>query len=183
MLPMNTRWYCSCAATLLLTACPPCRAIRDGTPMGQKGDEIRSELSSIDYRHYRDLDDYLSRCERVRILIPSMESFYKGSDAELQRLIIKDSDEPHLLELADFYVYLNALDKAGLQLLGEEMNLASEMSRLPSTQRQSFFDQRIHPFEQKEDQLANYEVDMARKAKKRGMAIPPWLTKSVSDVK
>jgi hypothetical protein len=151
--------------------------------MSQKGAEIRSELSSIDYRHYRGLNDYLSRCERVRGLMPSMESFYKWSDAELQELIIKDSDDQHLLELADFYVYLNALDKAGLQLLGEEMDLASKMSNMPSAQRQSFFDQRIHPVEQKEDQIAHYEVEMARNAKKRGMAIPPWLNRSIGDLR
>jgi uncharacterized protein YdaU (DUF1376 family) len=45
-------------------------------------------LRLIDYRRYQDLDDYLSRCERVRAIIPSLESFYKWSDTELERLRI-----------------------------------------------------------------------------------------------
>jgi hypothetical protein len=105
-----------------------------------------------------------------------LESFYKWSDAELERLRIKHSDNPHLLELADFYVSLNSQDKAGLRVLREEMDLAAEMSKLPSAKRSAFFDQKIRPLEQKEDQLSEREVEMARDAKKRGLALPPWLS-------
>ena len=78
-------------------------------------------------------------------VIPSLESFYKWSDAELERLRIKHSDNPHLLELADFYVSLNAQDKAGLRVLRDEMDLSAEMSKLPQVKRQAFFDQSISP--------------------------------------
>jgi hypothetical protein len=119
-----------CAIALLL--CPTRLAAQDGASASQQAAEVRRELGSIDYRHYRDLDDYLSRCERVRALIPSLESFYKRSDAELERLRIKHSDDPHLLDLADFYVSLNSQDKAGLRVLEQEMGLAAEMAKLPS---------------------------------------------------
>jgi hypothetical protein len=151
--------------------------------MSQQAADARRQLSSIDYRHFQSLDDYLSRCERVRVLIPSLESFYKWSDAELERLRIKHSDNPHLLELADFYVSLNSQDKAGLRVLREEMDLAAEMSKLPSAKRSAFFDQKIRPLEQKEDQLSEREVEMARDAKKRGLALPPWLSESLGDAK
>jgi hypothetical protein len=77
--------------------------------MSQQAADARRQLSSIDYRHFQNIDDYLSSCERVRVLIPTLESFCKWSDAELERLRIKHSDNPHLLELADFYVSLNWL--------------------------------------------------------------------------
>lgn len=182
---MTTIRAYSCATTLLLLiACLPCRAAQDGGSIRQQqAADVRRELNSIDYRHYRDLDDYLSRCERVRALIPSMESFFKWSDSELERLRIKHSDDPHLLELADFYVAMNSQDKAGLRVLQQEMDVAAEMSKLPPAKRQAFFDERIRPIQQKEDQLSNREVQMAREAKKRGLALPPSVSQSLGDVK
>jgi hypothetical protein len=181
---MKTRWCQRCAATsLLVVVCFLCHAAQDGASASQQATDVRRELRSIDYRHYRDLDDYLSRCEQVRGLIPSLKTLYQWSDAELERLRIKYSDNPHLLELADFFVSLNSQDKAGMRVLEQEMGLAAEMSKLPSARRQAFFDERIRPLQQKEDQLSNREIEMAREAKKRGMALPPWLSQSLGDAK
>jgi hypothetical protein len=55
-------------------------------------EDVRVQLRAIDYRHYKDLDDYLSRCQQVRGLLPSMESFYNWGDGELQRLRDKSQD-------------------------------------------------------------------------------------------
>lgn len=172
----------SCAATLLLLAAVPifC-APQQGASVGQQAADVRRELYAVDYRHYRDLDDYLSRCEQVRVLIPTMESFYKWSDAELERLRIKHSDNPQLLELADFYLTLNTEDKAGLRVLKEEMDLARAMTKMPLVKRHAFFEQQIRPLQQKEDQLSAHEVEMAREAVKRGLALPPWLRESLSN--
>lgn len=181
---MNTGSFGPWAATsLLLVACLPCFAIQDGATMSRQAADARHQLSSIDYRHFRNLDDYLSRCDHVRALIPTLESFYKWSDAELQRLRIKHSDNPHLLDLADFYVSLNSEDKAGLYILRQEMDLAAEMSNIPSPKRQSFFDEKILPLQQKEDQLSDREIKMARDGEKRGLTLPPWVSERLTEAK
>lgn len=181
---MKTTLCHPCILTLLLfLACLACGAEQHGTSEAQRAAEIRQELRSIDYRHYRNLDDYLSKCNQVRALLPSLESFYKWSDEKLERLTIKDSGDPQLLRLADFYRSLNAEDKAGLQVLQDEMDLATAMSKLPTADRPAFFHDRILPLERKEDQLSTYEVKMARDAKKNGLYLPPWFSRRLGKAK
>lgn len=106
-----------------------------------KAPDLRVQLAAIDYRHFNDLDDYISRCRKVRALLPALDSFYNQSDATLARLRIKHRDNPHLLKMADFYTAINKLDKAGLELLRREMELASKMSNIAPKERQTFFQQ------------------------------------------
>jgi hypothetical protein len=171
---MNAK-RCGSYAVLLFIACLPCFAAQSTTPPQQQASDIRAQLWAVDYRHYRDLDDYLSRCERVRDLLPSLESFYKWSDTELERLREKHRDNPELVKLGDVIASLNSLDEAGLRLLRKEMVLASKMSSLPSDKRQAFFDQNIRPTQKAEDELSEQEVQMAQKARRDGVHLPDFI--------
>jgi len=128
---MNAK-RCGSYFVLVLIACLPCFASQSANSPQQQASDIRSQLRSVDYRHYRDLEDYLSRCARVRDLLPSLESFYKWSDADLERLREKHRDNPELVKLGDFIASLNSVDEAGLRLLRKEMVLALQMSSLSS---------------------------------------------------
>jgi len=145
--------------------------------------DLRTQLAAIDYRHFSDLDDYISRCQKVKVLLPSLDSFYNQSDATLAQLRIKYRDNPHLLKMADFYTSMNKLDKAGLVLLRQEMELASEMSRLSQREQQSFFDKEIIPIQAQEDRLSKQEIQTAIDAKRSGIPLPPDIDRSLSDMK
>jgi hypothetical protein len=179
---MSKRWcHPFTVLTLFASLCVPLLSAQDGASESKKAADARQQLYTVDYRNFRNLDDYLSRCNQVRAIIPSLESFYQWSDGELERLRIKHSDNPKLLELADFYVALNAQDKAGLKVLRHEMELADQMSKLPPEKRHGFFTEQILPVQKKEDQLSKREVEMARDAEKRGLPLPSWLSTSLGN--
>jgi hypothetical protein len=85
--------------------------------------------------------------------------------------------------MADFYTSMNKLDKAGLVLLRQEMELASEMSRLSQREQQSFFDKEIIPIQAQEDRLSKQEIQTAIDAKRSGIPLPPDIDRSLSDMK
>lgn len=149
----------------------------------QQGPDMRAKLASIDYRHARNLDDYISRCKQVEALLPLVDSFYKQSDATIQRLRSKHSDDPDFLRLADVYSTLNGLDKAALGLLRQELDLAKKMSQLPPDKRQAFFDAKIRPIEKMEDKIGEREVQIARDAKSNGVALPPDVSQTLDNSK
>lgn len=149
----------------------------------QQGPDMRARLASIDYRHARNIDDYISRCKQVEALLPLVDSFYKQADETIQRLRIKHSGDSEFQRLADYYSNLNGLDKDGLKLMHEEMALAEQMSQLPSDKQRGFFDGKIVPLEKMEDRLREREVEMARVAKRNGVALPPDVSQSLNPSK
>jgi hypothetical protein len=179
---MNAK-RCGSYFVLVLIACLPCFASQSANSPQQQASDIRSQLRSVDYRHYRDLEDYLSRCARVRDLLPSLESFYKWSDADLERLREKHRDNPELVKLGDFIASLNSVDEAGLRLLRKEMVLALQMSSLSSEKRQAFFDGNIRPIQKAEDELSEQEIQMVQKARKDGMHLPDFMGGAPGDAK
>lgn len=150
-------------------------------PTQEQPADIRAELRAIDYRHYRDLDDYLARCDGVRRLLPSLEAFYKQGDLKLQSLRAKHRDNPDVVKLGDFIASINSLDEAGERLLRKEMVLASEMSKLPPQERGSFFERQIRPIEAGEDDLIEREIRLAQEARKDGMHLPDFVARSLPD--
>lgn len=134
--------------------------------------DIRTELADIELRQFRTLDDYLSRCERVRTLLPALVAFHKQAALTIKSFREGQKHNPQLLKMADFYAALNEEDRDGLDLLHREMDLSLEMSKLPSIRRQAFFDRNIRPLEQREDAIGQEEVQMAIAAKKAGMPLP-----------
>ncbi len=145
--------------------------------------DLRAQLVAIDYRHARDLNDYVSRCKQIEALLPRLRSFYDDANAAIERLRSKHRSDPHFIEVADVYISLNRQDRAGVKLLRQEVTLASRMSLLPTENRQSFFDREISPIRAKEDQLSEDEIRMAIRAKKNGIPPPSDIGGSLSNSK
>lgn len=148
-------------------------------PQTQASD-IRTQLAGIKYRQSNDLNDYVSRCRKVQALLPTLDSFYRQSGITLERLRIEYRDNPHLLQMAEFYAAMNQLDRAGLVLLRREMVLAAKMSALPSGVQRAFFDKEIIPIQNQEDSLSKREIQTALNAKRSGIPLPPDVDRSVS---
>jgi hypothetical protein len=146
-------------------------------------EDVRVQLRAIDYRHYKNLTEYLSKCEQIRGLLPSMESFYDWGDRELHRLRAKSQDNPQLVKSGYFIATLNALDEAGERLLRGEMDLALQMSKLPPNQQQAFFDENIRPIQELQDSISGREIELARKAKRDGMHLPEFMERNLGDSK
>src|ERR1035437_2144117 len=95
-----------------------------------QGPDLRAQVANINYRGASNIDDYLSRCEQVRALLPQVDVFYKQGEATIARHRKQDSNRPDLIKLADFYAGMNAKDQASLALLRQEMELALRMAKL-----------------------------------------------------
>jgi hypothetical protein len=85
--------------------------------------------------------------------------------------------------LGNFIAILNALDEAGERLLRGEMDLASQMSKLPANRQQAFFDINIRPIQELEDAISDREIELARKAKRDGIHLPEFVERSLDDSK
>lgn len=149
----------------------------------QQGADIRAKFTSIDYRHARNLDDYISRCRQVESLLPLLDSFYQQSDATIRRLRSQHVNDPDFQRLADFYSNLNSLDRSALKLVRQEMGLASQLSQLPTGRRLAFFNDRIVPIERMQDRIGEREVQIAREGKRNGVSLPPDVNNSLSKTK
>jgi hypothetical protein len=87
----------------------------------------------------------LSGCQQVRVLLPALDFFHRQGAATIKRLREEHKNNVEFAKLADFYAALNAKDRAGLELRRQEMTLSSEMSKMPPSKRQAFFEQQIRP--------------------------------------
>jgi len=139
--------------------------------------DIRSQLAAIDLRHPRDLNDYLARCTQVRAYISRLEEFYRQGSVTIARLKQQHSTDDQFVRMAEFFERWNAQDRAGVEVLKEELQASSQMALLPATKRQAFFDSRIRPIQKREDDMVLVEVDMARKAQKDGIPLPEDVTR------
>jgi hypothetical protein len=148
-----------------------------------QGPDLRAQLAAIDYRKFHDLDDYISRCQQVRVLLPLLDSFYRDAGTKLERLRTKYRDDPQLSKMGDFYAALNKMDQSGLAVLSQEMAFASQLSTMPLQQRRIYFDQKIVPLQRKEDSISNQEVQIAINAKRSGIPLPPDIDRSLSEMK
>jgi hypothetical protein len=106
-----------------------------------------------------------------------LEEFYKQGNPTIARLKQQHSTNVQFVRMAGFFERWNAQDRAGVEVLKEELQAASEMASLPTAKRQAFFDSRIIPIQKREDDMVLVEVDMARKAQKDGIPLPEDVTK------
>ena len=81
----------------------------------QQGPDIRVELAKIEYRQSRSLDEYISRCQQVRALLPLLDAFHRQSAITIKRLRQEHRDNNDFVKLADFYAALNEKDRAALE--------------------------------------------------------------------
>jgi hypothetical protein len=180
---MNPKSWRNWGASLLLAVVSVPYGAPQPSPQIPAPEDVRAQLRAIDYRHYKNLAEYLSKCEQIRGLLPSMESFYDWGDAELNRLRAKSQDNPQLVKLGYFIATLNALDEAGERLLRGEMDLASQMSKLPPNQQPAFFDENIRPIQELQDSISGREIELAREAKRDGMHLPGFMERNLGDSK
>lgn len=145
----------------------------------QNPEDIRVRLQRIDMRHAKDLDDYITRTKKVGTLVPEMAAFYGASAASLEASKKKYKDRPDLMRLAHFIEKLNERDLFGFQLLKEEIRLAAQLDSLPKADRKAWFDSRIRPLEQVEDNVVAEEVDMAVQAINQGLPLPKDIVASL----
>ena len=113
-------------------------------------------------------------------MLPKIAEFYQQSAATIERLRKKHSGDPNFTNMAIFYTNLNARDQEGLELLNREVTLSGDLSTLPVTQRQLFYEEKIVPLHAKEDRIAQEEVNMAREAKGKGIPLPEDINRSIS---
>lgn len=138
----------------------------------QEAVDVRAQLTAIDYRHAKDMNEYLMRCDEVRALLPKLEEFYQHSSATISRLRIEHKDNAQFVKLADFYSSMNKKDEEGLAFLRREMALALQMAQLSTAKRESFFKQRILPVQQNEDLISAQKISMALEARRDGIPLP-----------
>jgi hypothetical protein len=147
--------------------------------MGLQAEDIRAKLATLNLRQADSMDDYVRRARQMRILLPQMAAFYRASSETLRTARKKYSGRPDLIKLADFIEKLNERDAFGFQLLKEELRLARILEHLPPEKQTAFWDERIKPLAQVEDNIVNEEVEMAIDGMNRGLKLPPDILESL----
>ncbi len=147
------------------------------------GPGLRSELAQINIRGATNIDEYLSKCEQVRPLLPQLRSFYTQGAATIARIESQNAGKPDIVRLSQFLTALNGKDQEDLVLVDQEMHLASQMARLDVGKREAFFIANIRPLQRREDRLAEQEVQMAVDARNRGVPLPDDIVKATASRK
>lgn len=143
-----------------------------GKGLGERNAAVRARFSALHLENVKTMDEYLQRCDALGTILVEYQKLAAESKrffAEERRLFGYRRD---MIAMADAAEAAKAKDEEVMGLFGQEVQHASAMRAIPSSERAAYYQRYIAPLKEREQTLLAEEMRLMKLAEDKGIKWP-----------